>query len=955
MREDPDLAGVGVARGRSSGEERAEREGGLVLGREAEVAVLADFVATGRSTPQGLVLDGEAGIGKTTLFDVAVVEARAHGFAVFSCRPAAAEAAYSFAALGDLLRPVLPEGLGRLPGPQRRALAAALLLEEAEGSAPAVRAIAFAVSQLLSERGGAPLLIAVDDVQWLDAASASVLSFALRRLAASSAAILVTRRSSGNEPAPLGLDRALPSERLQRLRLGPLSVGATHRLLRERVGVSFPRPTLIQLHETSGGNPFYALELGRALEQSGGCPGARERLTITTSLSALVSARLAALPGDVREVLEPVALLSMPTVSIVEAVASDTAPVRGRLRQAESAEILELDDERVRFSHPLLAACVEAELDPRRRRLLHRRLAELVGDPEQRARHLALGASGPSAEVACRLEAASEIAALRGASVAAAELAELSVSLTPGDVAEEVLRPRQLLAADHHYASGDVARSRAILELLFDQLPAGPERAKVLRRLGQYWTDDFERSERLLEQAYVEAAADPRLRAEIVMPRVSTALLRHGPTAGLHLARNLAQVVEEGGDPALLAMFLAELSLAELHSGQGLTPGVLERALELEQQVGPLPSPTTPTLVEGMRLMFADEHERAREALQRAHAAAVAGGNEPARDRALHVLTQLECRAGDWRRADEYAETMLQAGEQWGLELDGAPRLWIRALVDAYLGRLDQARARATEGVARSRAWKEEVFLARNLAVLGLIDLSTGNYTAAAEKLGPLIRRRQELGAGEPSIYPARELAIEALVAVGDLDEARVQLGWLEEAGRRLATPWPLAMGARCGGLLRAAEGNLEGALASCEQALEVHARMPGPFERARTLLIYGTILRRAKRRHAAREAIEEALSIFASLPAPVWAAKAVAEQARIGGRAASGSGLTPSERRIAEVVAAGKTNKEAATALYLSVHTVEDALKRIYRKLGVRSRTELSRRLNGDSWSKDP
>jgi DNA-binding CsgD family transcriptional regulator len=159
-------------------------------------------------------------------------------------------------------------------------------------------------------------------------------------------------------------------------------------------------------------------------------------------------------------------------------------------------------------------------------------------------------------------------------------------------------------------------------------------------------------------------------------------------------------------------------------------------------------------------------------------------------------------------------------------------------------------------------------------------------------------------------------------------------------------TPWPLAMGARCRGLLQAAEGNLEDALASCERALEAHKRMPVPFERARTLLIYGTMLRRAKRRKAAREALEEALAVFEGLPAPAWAENARAELARIGGRAPAGGGLTPSERRIAEVVAAGKTNKEAAAELFISVHTVEDALKRVYRKLGVRSRTELARRL---------
>jgi DNA-binding CsgD family transcriptional regulator len=181
-----------------------------------------------------------------------------------------------------------------------------------------------------------------------------------------------------------------------------------------------------------------------------------------------------------------------------------------------------------------------------------------------------------------------------------------------------------------------------------------------------------------------------------------------------------------------------------------------------------------------------------------------------------------------------------------------------------------------------------------------------------------------------------------------------VQLEWLEDAGRRLQTPWPLAMGARCRGLLQAAEGDLAAALASCERALSAHKRMPAPFEHARTLLIYGALLRRARQRKAAREAIEEALSIFEALPAPVWADNARRELARIGGRAASGSDLTQGERRIADLVAAGRSNKETAAALFLSVQTVEGALKRVYRKLGVRSRTELSRRLSAEASGKD-
>ena len=914
-----------------------------IVGREQELASLHAFIGEAEGASLALVLDGEAGIGKTTLFEATIAEAREKGFVVLSCRPASAETAFSFAALTDLLGPLLTEGLERLPVPQRRPLAAALLLEEADGLVPDERAIAFAVLRLLSDQDE-PLLVAIDDVQWLDAASASVLAFAFRRFATGRAAILVARRSSFEEVAPLGLDRAFPDERLRRMWVGALSFGATHRLLRERLGVSLLRPTLVRLHDTSGGNPFYALELGRALKQSGGRTVAGEQLSIPTSLNDLLSARLAALSADVREVLEPVALLSEPTVSIVEAVVSDGATVRGRLRAAEAATIVESTEERVRFSHPLLAARVEAELDPRRRRSLHRRLAELVGDPEQRARHLALGAGAASARVADELVAASVIAASRGAPGAAAELAELSVSLMPTAAGGRVRRRRQLLAASHHFASGDVERQRAILEELLEQLQPGVERAEVLLQLAGRVDHDLERSEQLLEQAFVEAKAAPRLRAEIVMPRVLTAYHLHGGAAGVRLARDSAQVVEDSGDLVLLTLFLAQLSYVELHA-EGLTPGVLERALELEQIVGPLPtSSITPTLVEGLRLMCADEHKSAREALQRAHTIAATRGHVPEQIIALAWLTLLECRAGEWSLADEHAAELAEEGEQRGNEL------WVPALVDAYLGRLDRARARATEGVLRAREDGFTSLAERHLAVLGLIDVSTGDFHSAAAKLAPVVHGRQSRGGLEPSLYPARELSIEALVAVGDLDAAGIQLGWLEQAGRRLGTPWPLAMGARCRGLLHAAEGDLEAALASCEQALEVHERMPAPFERARTLLIYGTILRRIKRRTDAREAIEAALSIFDGLPAPVWADNARAELARVGGRPSTGDELTEGERRIAELVAAGKSNKETAATLFLSVHTVEGALKRVYRKLEVHSRTELSHRLRAGS-----
>ena len=273
---------------------------------------------------------------------------------------------------------------------------------------------------------------------------------------------------------PLGLERAFPEERLRRLRLGPLSVGATHRLLRERLGVSFPRPTLVQLHERSGGNPFYALELARALEQSG---GARARV----SGWPFPRRSPGSSPHGWRRCRRTFARCSSPSrcsASRRSRSSRQWHPTRRRCSNAfvqrRPLAILELDDdERVRFGHPLLAAQVEAELDPRRRRSLHRRLAELVGDAEQRARHLALGANGPSARVADELETASASrprVARRGRPRSWPSSRSRSRRPRPATASS---RRRQLLAADQHYASGDVERARAILEPLVEQLPAG--------------------------------------------------------------------------------------------------------------------------------------------------------------------------------------------------------------------------------------------------------------------------------------------------------------------------------------------------------------------------------------------------------------------------------------------------------------------------------------------------
>ena len=373
-----------------------------VVGRDEELGALVSFLETPETLPGAILLEGDAGIGKTTLWRRSVELASARSYRVLSCRPSQSEAQLSFTALGDLLEDTLEEVLPRLPGPQARALAVALLLEEDEGPPPDQRAIALAflgAVRALAETG--PVAVAVDDIQWLDRPSAFVLEFALRRLHEEPVAFLFALRA-GQEQSPLGLDRALPKERLRRLEIGPLSLGALHRLLNDRLGLVLSRPKLRRLHELSGGNPFFALELARAFE--GGSIQLEPGEPLPGTLAALVHDRLVALPAGSRPALLAASALSQPTIDLVARAAG--GDLERRLAPALEAHVIELEEDRIRFSHPLFASGVYAAVGLAERRVLHRRLAELVPDPEERARHLALGAEGPDPEVATALEAA---------------------------------------------------------------------------------------------------------------------------------------------------------------------------------------------------------------------------------------------------------------------------------------------------------------------------------------------------------------------------------------------------------------------------------------------------------------------------------------------------------------------------------------------------------------------
>ena len=450
---------------------------GELVGREEELQRVELFLEAARHAPRVLVIEGEAGAGKTSIWEAALASAQGAGSATVAARPAEMETSFTYAALADLMRD-RRDALDGLPSRQRRAVEVALQLDDESSDPPDQQSVGLGVLGAFRKLGdGGPLVVAIDDAQWLDTASARVLSFAIRRLDTGPVALLTAWRTEPGQPMPLELDRAPTSDRLERLPLAPLSLGAVQRLLRERLEFLPPRPTLRRLHELSGGNPFFALELGRALAAGTLTLEPGERLPV--ALEGLVDARLGALPQTTRRALAAAAAMAQPTLALVEAVAGVD---RGALDDAERADVIRVRDGRVRFTHPLLASGAYAASDASVRRELHARAGAQVNDSEERARHLALAAAGPDEAVASALEEAGKRADTRGAPPAAAELYELAVRLTPPEARTDVLR-RMRQAGFAAFQCGDGRRARAVLDDVVAELEPGPDRARALINL----------------------------------------------------------------------------------------------------------------------------------------------------------------------------------------------------------------------------------------------------------------------------------------------------------------------------------------------------------------------------------------------------------------------------------------------------------------------------------------
>jgi DNA-binding CsgD family transcriptional regulator len=916
-----------------------------VIGRENELSGVATFLDAIPKGSFALLLVGEAGIGKTTIWQAGIEMARDRGFRILSSRASGAETQLPFTGLADLLDAVPDPELSSLPRPQRHAIDVALLRGDSEGSLPDWRAVSVAVLSVLRSLSTAgPVLVALDDVQWLDPPSARALAFAARRLVDEQFGLLLAQRGSVDASAPLGLDRSVPSDRLRRLEVRALRSPELDRIIRDRLGTGLHHSVLREVGRVSGGNPFFALELARALLARGDDLRPGEPLRVPETLTQLLSDRLEALPSSARAVVEVASALTQPTPATVkDAVGRQVRAVSG-LDVALQAGILAMDGSQLRFTHPLIASTVYARMTASRRRQVHRRLAQIVDDPEERARHLALAVLPPDAEVAAALEGGAGRAAARGAPEAAAELLEMAARFTPRAAPGEARR-RLVEAAGLYEATTNPERARALLEEVVPASPAGIERATALRALA--WVrmhDSIADGIDLFEHALEETEQDRTLRASVLYGLGAARSIGGDFPGGLAHHRAALDLAESVGDPSLLNLLLGAVAWGQMIIGQGVDDDLLRRQRELEE-AHPVWSNDLPSEDIGVMLMWADDLAGARARQEYVRDGYEERGIVEYANNAVMMLSEVEYRAGNFELAATYADQameILPEGEMWDTSLFG----FRRAQAYAHLGRVEVAREEALRGAALGERLGTTRLTFPSLGVLGYLDLSMGDPAAAHENLGRAVEMARSCGIGEPGLIRFVPDEIEALIALGLTDEAKSLLDWWEERSRETDRAYGLATSARCRGLLLASLGDTPGALAALEEAMAHHDRIPDQrFELARTLLVQGEVHRRARHKRAARESLDRALHLFEEMHARLWAERARAESARIGGRPPAPLELTPTEARVADLVAVGRTNREVASALFMSDNTVEDNLKRIYRKLGVRSRAELAAR----------
>jgi DNA-binding CsgD family transcriptional regulator len=905
-----------------------------LVGRDLELATLEQFLGAD-GMARALVLAGGPGIGKTTLWETGIELARERGYLVLSARASDAEARFSFAALIDLLDEIDPENFDGLPAPQRNALELALLRAEPAGPPPERRAIAVGLLGLLRATAAKEqLLIAIDDAQWLDPASVDAIAYVVRRFDGGRGRFLLTKRSGLSCP----LEAALGAGGMECRELRPLSVGAIRRLLSQRLGLTLPRPLLRRIVDVTLGNPLFALEIGRMLA-SRELPAAGDEMPVPEAIEDLLGMRVERLAEPIRKVLLAASISA-------DLRRDEAAELVGEpaVEQAIAIGVVALDGDRLRPAHPLLGAASRQRAPEEERMELHRELANVIAAGEIHARHLALGTDEPNDALAGTIAEAAARAAARGAREEAAELAEQALRLSlPGSAGRT---DRLLVLAAYLEQAGELERLSELLEPELESLPSARTRVEACVLLSE--GGDIQKladSLSYLERALVESGDDDELRA-IALSKLA------GNTAGIAVER-LAET-ERWALEALPAARRAgadveRLALEALGWARALRGGAIDDICERFRAASDAPAYITasPERVAGQRHVWRGEIDAARAVLSPLLRQADERG-EPVSYAVVRLhLCELELRVGAWAEAERLLDS-------WAETPDDELLFWpmyerCRALLAAGIGRLDEAERWAAEAVEKAEEKGVGWDRLEALRGRGIAALLGHEPERAADSLRTVWDHTVRQGVAEPGVFPAAPELVEALAELGDYDEARAVTARLRELAEEQEHPWGITTARRCAALVEAASGqwdaNAEPELASAASA---YGELGLAFDRARTLRSLGRAARRARKWGAARRALGAAAAAFDEIGSNGWAAESRAELERVGGRKPGAAGeLTPAERRVVELAAAGASNKQIARTLFISVHTVESHLTRAYEKLGASSRSQLSARLS--------
>lgn len=909
----------------------------MFLGREqelAEIRALLDRARAGESSVLGIV--GEPGIGKSELLREA--EQLAAGMTVLRARGVQSEAQVPFAGLLEMFRPVLGQ-LPAIPEPQRVALEAALALRPPRGEERfAIGAAALSLLAAVSE--AEPVLVVVDDAQWIDGSTADALLFAFRRLLADPVAVLVAVRE--------GESSLLGSGDLPVLCLRGLDHPAARKLIEQR-GVELADDLVDRLYEQTGGNPLALVELAGDIARLEIAPPLDVPLPVATSVARVYAERCQALSTNSINALLVASANDAADLATLARAVRDLGADLADLAPAEEAGLVRLGDGRIDFCHPLARAAIYSDAPPAARRKAHRAVADALPDADfdRRAWHLALAALGPDDTACSALEQAATHARERSAHEVAGRTFERASQL-----ASEGKDSARLLfaASEAAWLAGRTGKAVELLDRLHGretaddvQLAIDELRGHIATRLGPVQKGH----EILLAGADRATRADPDRAVLMLAEAVNAAFYAADPKAMAAASSRLASIAPHASSRR--STFFSDMAqgMALIYCGDGETGAALVRAaVKLVEGTGELDEDPRLLAWAAMGPLWLRETgtgagliARALEVARRRSAAGVLPF-------VLGHLALSQAASNQWAEAEAGFQEAIGLAVETGQRTELSALLARLAWLDARRGRETECRAHAAEALDVSREVGAACCEIWALFALGELELSLGDAGAALLRFDEVERIVDERQVGDVDVSPAPEL-VEVHLRLGHTDEATAYAEAAEQLAGRKRQPWALARAARCRGLV-SGDGDFDRWF---REALEAHSQTPDVFETARTRLAYGARLRRARRRLDAREQLHRAIEDFDDLGAVPWSESARAELGATGQTArrrdpSTISQLSPQELHVALSLAEGRTTRETAAALFISAKTVEFHLRNVYRKLGINNRAELADRL---------